>query len=138
MIMQPLESLGGKFSFPNNTGVLLLTVMDEEADRILQQPIDRTRYEITQLLKMTYPHEQNVEISDIIVPTWKTDPLYRGTYSTTPVGIKSDTYRDLAAPLGRLHFSGEATSEKYHDYVHGAFIAGKTTAKQVVRDMTQT
>ena len=138
MIMQPLESLDGKFSFPDNSGVLLLTVMDEEADSIVHQPIDQTRHEITQLLKMMYPHERNVEISDIIVPTWKIDPLYRGTYSTTPVGITSDTYRELAAPLGRLHFSGEATSEKFHGYVHGAYIAGKNTAKQVIHDMAQT
>ena len=132
LLFQPLESLNGKFSFPNNSGVLIATVMDETADHIFKQPVSKTRQQITQLLREMYPDEHNVEVEDILIPTWKVDPLYMGTYSTTPVGITSDTYRELAAPLGNLHFSGEATSEKFHGYVHGAYIAGKTTAEEVV------
>ena len=130
-VFQPLDSLNGKFSFPNNSGVLIATVVDETADHILKQPVSKTRQQITQLLREMYPDEHNVEVEDILIPTWKVDPLYMGTYSTTPVGITSDTYRELAAPLGNLHFSGEATSEKFHGYVHGAYIAGKTTAEEV-------
>ena len=131
LVLQPLESLNGKFSFPNNSGVLIATVIDETANHILKQPVSKTRQQITQLLREMYPDEHNVEVEDILIPTWKVDPLYMGTYSTTPVGITSDTYRELAAPLGNLHFSGEATSEKFHGYVHGAYIAGKTTAEEV-------
>jgi monoamine oxidase len=32
----------------------------------------------------------------------------------------------LKAPVGRVYFTGEHTSELYNGYVHGAYLAGET------------
>ena len=45
---------------------------------------------------------------------------------------------DLAAPLGNLYFSGEATIEYYYAYVHGAYLAGIDTANAVLGAQTAT
>jgi polyamine oxidase len=30
----------------------------------------------------------------------------------------------IKAPVGRVYFTGEHTSERYNGYVHGAYLAG--------------
>lgn len=134
-LLQPIESLHGSFPLPHNTGLLLVTVVGEDADRVLQQPVEVTRREIAQQLREMYKIKDHIEPVDILVPTWKNDPLYMGTYSNTPVGLSSETYRQLAAPVGNLYFSGEAVSEKFHSYVHGAHIAAIDTARELVHQL---
>jgi polyamine oxidase len=34
------------------------------------------------------------------------------------------TKKKLKAPVGRVYFTGEHTSERYNGYVHGAYLAG--------------
>ena len=64
---------------------------------------------------------------------WTTDPFSLGSYSYLPVGVDSDQIRALAEPVGeRLLFAGEATSVKFPQTVHGAFLSGLREAQRLV------
>ncbi|RVW87708.1 Polyamine oxidase 1 [Vitis vinifera] len=41
----------------------------------------------------------------------------------------------MGAPLGRIFFSGEHTSEKFSGYVHGGYLAGIDTADSLLEEM---
>lgn len=131
-LFQPIERLNGKFNLPSSTGILLVTLMGKDARDIYHQNINRTKEQIMKTLKVMYPDKTIPEIQDILVPSWITDPLYMGTYSSTPIGVTTATYNSLTEPLGSLYFSGEATSEHYHSYVHGAYLAGIATVQQML------
>ena len=48
------------------------------------------------------------------------------------VGSSSRDRVALASPLGALHFAGEGTSEAFPSTVHGALLAGRRAASEVV------
>lgn len=41
------------------------------------------------------------------------------------------------APVGRVFFTGEHTSEKFSGYVHGGYLAGMETSKSLLEEMKQ-
>ena len=59
------------------------------------------------------------------------DPWTLGAYSFTAVGTSSAHRKRLGAPVGRLHFAGEATSERFPSTVHGACMEGRRAAQEV-------
>jgi monoamine oxidase len=63
---------------------------------------------------------------------WSADPWSRGAYTYSPLGI-GDARAALAAPLGPLHFAGEATLTNGHiATVHGAIESGQRAADEVL------
>lgn len=63
---------------------------------------------------------------------WSRDPWSLGAYSYSPVGM-GDARAVLAAPLGPLHFAGEATVTSGHiATVHGAIESGRRAADEVI------
>ena len=68
----------------------------------------------------------------VTIPDWWVNPLFRGTYSNLPPGLSTAKRLPLLQPAGRLHFSGEATSDKYSGYLHGGYFSGIRAAKEVL------
>ncbi len=71
-----------------------------------------------------------------IIPNWIDNPLIRGAYTYLSTGFKIDDFELLAAPLGNLYFSGEATSANFNGYVHGAYFSGIDTAELIASQIT--
>ena len=136
-LFQPIGRVNGKFpEFPPNSNTLLFTLTDPLARKVSgQQSIEETKNQIVEVLREMYPSAGVPEPEDILVPTWAQDPLYRGSYSNTPPGVSQKVYDKLAAPVGQLYFSGEATNADYHGTVHGAYLAGVASAKMVALAM---
>lgn len=67
------------------------------------------------------------------MPDWQSNPLYYGVYSFPNVGATAQSREAIAAPVGRLYFSGEAVSRDYSATVHGAYLAGIDTANTIIR-----
>ncbi|XP_048573666.1 polyamine oxidase 1-like [Triticum urartu] len=113
--------------------VLLVTVTDEESRRTEQQPDNQTKAEIVEVLRSMFPGEDVPDATDILVPRWWSDRFYRGTFSNWPIGVNRYEYNQLRAPVGRVYFTGEHTSEHYNGYVHGAYLSGIDSADILIK-----
>ncbi|KAL0921713.1 hypothetical protein M5K25_008813 [Dendrobium thyrsiflorum] len=112
--------------------VLLVTVTDDESRRIEQQPDSTTKAESMEVLRAMFG--KNIpEATDIFVPRWWSDRFYKGTFSNWPIGVNRYEYDQIRAPVGRIYFTGEHTSEHYNGYVHGAYLAGIDSANILIR-----
>lgn len=65
------------------------------------------------------------------ITRWNSDLFALGSYSFIPVGSTPTRRDDLAQPVGRLHFAGEATHRRYPATVHGAYLSGLRAAKEI-------
>ncbi|KAL6649389.1 hypothetical protein ACP70R_013613 [Stipagrostis hirtigluma subsp. patula] len=108
--------------------VLLVTVTDDESRRIEQQPDNQTMAEAVAVLRKMFPDEDVPDATDIYVPRWWSNRFFKGAYSNWPIGVNRYEYDQLRAPVGRVYFTGEHTSELYNGYVHGAYLAGIDSA----------
>ncbi|RLN41330.1 hypothetical protein C2845_PM01G06080 [Panicum miliaceum] len=115
-----------------DANVLLVTVTDEESRRIEQQSDNQTKAEIMGVLRKMFPGKDVPDATDILVPRWWSDRFYRGTFSNWPIGVNRYEYDQLRAPVGRVYFTGEHTSEHYNGYVHGAYLAGIDSAEILI------
>ena len=66
--------------------------------------------------------DKAVRPEDVLIPDWHTNPLFFGAYSNWPIGVTKKVYENLDAPVGRLYMAGEACSEQYNGYLHGALL----------------
>ena len=69
--------------------------------------------------------------SGAILTRWGNDPFAFGSYSSLRQGSSPTDIAALAAPVGRLHFAGEATSAEHTATVHGALISGQRAADEI-------
>ncbi|KAK6931061.1 Amine oxidase [Dillenia turbinata] len=113
------------------SNVLLVTVTDDESRRIEQQPDSDTKAEVMAVLRDMFG-KSIPEATDILVPRWWSDRFYKGTFSNWPIGVSRYEFNQIRAPVGRVYFTGEHTSEHYNGYVHGAYLAGIDSANIVV------
>eukprot|EP00267_Zea_mays_P048556 XP_020401135.1 polyamine oxidase-like [Zea mays] len=114
--------------------VLLATVTDDESRRIERQSDDQTKAEVAEVLRDMFPGADvpGPDQIDIYVPRWWSDRFFKGSYSNWPVGVSRYEYDQLRAPVGRVYFTGEHTSERYNGYVHGAYLAGIDSANILI------
>ncbi|KAJ4795756.1 Polyamine oxidase [Rhynchospora pubera] len=116
------------------SNVLLVTVTDEESRRIEQQSDEDTKAEIMQVLKEMFG--KNIpDATDILVPRWWSNRFFKGTFSNWPIGVNRYEYDQIRAPVGRVYFTGEHTSEHYNGFVHGAYLAGIDSANMLIKCM---
>ncbi|XP_010243002.1 PREDICTED: polyamine oxidase-like isoform X2 [Nelumbo nucifera] len=114
------------------SNALLVTVTDDESRRIEQQPDSDTKKEIMEVLRNMFG--KNIpEPTDILIPRWWSNRFYKGTFSNWPIGVNRFEYDQIRAPVGRIYFTGEHTSQHYNGYVHGAYLAGIDAAKIMIR-----
>lgn len=69
---------------------------------------------------------------ETIITRWRKDPFARGSYSYVGPNTKSDDYENMALPVGRIHFAGEATCGTHPATVHGAYLSGLRAACEVL------
>ncbi|MEL6923366.1 MAG: FAD-dependent oxidoreductase, partial [Bacteroidota bacterium] len=50
---------------------------------------------------------------------------------STAFNFKKKAFEKLAAPVGRIHFAGEATSASSNGTLHGAYLSGLRAAQQI-------
>ena len=124
-LFQPMEQF-----LPGNPNVILATLTGALADHVVNQPIEVTTLELTQVLRTIYG-EGIPDPVDILVCDWRNDPLFLGTYSNVPIGVSDYARQMIANPNGRLYFCGEATS-RYIGFVHGAYLSGIDTANTIL------
>ncbi|KAJ4751287.1 Polyamine oxidase [Rhynchospora pubera] len=116
------------------SNVLLVTVTDEESRRIEQQSDEDTKAEIMQVLKEMFG-KSIPDATDILVPRWWSNRFFKGTFSNWPIGVNRYEFDQIRAPVGRVYFTGEHTSEHYNGYVHGAYLAGIDSANMLIKCM---
>uniref|UniRef100_A0A7C9D811 Amine oxidase domain-containing protein n=1 Tax=Opuntia streptacantha TaxID=393608 RepID=A0A7C9D811_OPUST len=112
--------------------ILFVTVTDEESDRIEAQPDEETKAEAMEVLRKMFG-KGIPEATDIMIPRWRSDRLYRGTFTNWPAGYTQEKHDHLRAPVGKLYFTGEHTHPELFGYADGAYFAGATTAKDVIK-----
>ena len=112
----------------------MVTATEDLAERIVRQPLEVTKAEVTQVLRTIYG-DSVTEIVDIIFPDWSIDPFFFGMYTNKPVGADEESHEALAAPLGRLYFSGETTHPRYSGFIHGGYLAGIATAEAILDEI---
>lgn len=83
------------------------------------------------VFQQAYP-ASTIAFRRIMTSGWHQDPYAQGSYSYLPVGSSRAAVDQLAAPHGRIHFAGEATSYRWHGYVHGALESGLREAKRIL------
>ncbi|KAH9038426.1 amine oxidase [Lactarius hengduanensis] len=119
--------------FLPGSGVIFATVTGDFSKRIEAMTDAQVQSEVMQVLRAMFPKVTVPEPTAFLFPRWFSDPLYRGSYSTWAPSFVPQHLMNLGAPLGNLWFAGEATSEKYFGYLHGAYFEGEAAASQVVR-----
>ena len=118
--------------FDQHPHVLIAVLAGDNAYKASSQDPSVTKQEVLNALKTIYGTIR-AEMVDILVPSWASDPLYRGAYSYPKVHANHQSYVHLAAPVGSLFFAGEATCEEYFGYVHGAYTSGVNTANAILQ-----
>lgn len=91
--------------------------------------------EALEKLRRTFGAENVPTPVEVIVTRWKRDPFARGTYSFVGPATSPGDYDIMAAPVGNLHFAGEATCGTHPATVHGAYLSGLRAAAEVVDSM---
>ena len=116
-VWQNLEARGKYFK--RGTNILLCTVVGAFYDLVSTMTKKQVMDELYEVLKEMYG-DSAVRPEDILVPDWHSNPLFFGSYSNWPIGVDKKVYDNLDAPLGRLYMAGEAFSQNYNGYLHGA------------------
>jgi monoamine oxidase len=92
-----------------------------------EEIIDR----VVEILTSIYgKHRQVPRPTAYAVTRWGNDPFARGSYSYMRVHSTPAHLENLAKPVGRIHFAGEATA-KYPGYTHGAFLSAKREVDRI-------
>ena len=91
--------------------------------------------EVTQELSKIFSQQKIPKPLETIVTRWGKDRFARGSYSYVGATSQPGDYEALAAPVGTLHFAGEATCATHPATVHGAYISGLRAATEVIEDL---
>ena len=91
--------------------------------------------EVTHELSKIFQKQKVPQPLETIVTRWGKDRFARGSYSYVGAMSQPGDYETLAAPLGTLHFAGEATCATHPATVHGAYISGLRAAAEVIDDL---
>ncbi|MGH2859014.1 MAG: flavin monoamine oxidase family protein [Solirubrobacteraceae bacterium] len=73
-----------------------------------------------------------LDSSASLLSTWHDDPWARGAYSARSLSGPLDS-KELAAPIGPLHFAGEHTAGDHHGTMEGALQSGARAARELLR-----
>ncbi|KNZ78885.1 Polyamine oxidase [Termitomyces sp. J132] len=122
-----------KEGFLPGSGIILVTVTGDYSERIEALSDTEVKEETMSVLRTMYPNITIPEPLDFKFHRWFNDPLYRGSFSNWPPSFVSQHHDNLRANVGRLYFAGEATSQNYYGYLHGAYFEGRDIANVVAK-----
>lgn len=118
--------------FLPDSNIIFATVTDDLSYIVESQPENVTIAGMLDVLGKMYPDVEIPEPTGFLLPKWHSDPLFRGSYSNWPTGYPKALHDQFAAPVGRMMFSGEATSYKYYGFMQGAYYEGIRAAEEVI------
>nr|POF04784.1 polyamine oxidase 1 [Quercus suber] len=120
-------------AFPGSN-ILVVTLTNGESKRVEAQSEEETLKEAMGVLKNMFgPNIPNA--TDILVPRWYKNRFQRGSYSNYPIISNNQLVHNIKAPVGRIFFTGEHTSEQFSGYVHGGYLAGIDTSKTLLEEI---
>ncbi len=79
-----------------------------------------------------FPNRE-IEFERMMTSNWLNDPHSKGSYSCLGIGTTESDVQQIAEPVGRIHFAGEATTYRGHGYVHGALESGIREANRIMQ-----
>ncbi|KAF8316790.1 amine oxidase [Clavulina sp. PMI_390] len=128
------QSLDHDSFFPGKH-VYFVTVTGDESERLESMSDADVQEEVMEVLKHMYPHLDTIPTpKQMVMERWFTDPLYRGSWSNWPPSFYIEHMHNLQASLeGTLHFAGEATSQDFYGYLHGAYFEGVERGQMIAR-----
>lgn len=91
--------------------------------------------EVTQELAKIFQQKMVPQPIETIITRWGKDRFARGSYSYVGATSLPGDYEVMAAPIGTLHFAGEATCATHPATVHGAYISGLRAASEIIDDL---
>ncbi|MCP4437897.1 MAG: FAD-dependent oxidoreductase [Aureispira sp.] len=109
---------------------LLGVIGNSFARKIAEWPEEKLKSELNKIFQKIFKNAKPIEA--IQFSAWMNDPYAGGSYSFLPVGVTGDVYDELAKPIGRLLFAGEATMRGFSATVHGAYMSGIREAERVL------
>ncbi|XP_061353822.1 polyamine oxidase 1-like [Gastrolobium bilobum] len=116
------------------SNILVVTLTNEESKRVEAQSDEETLREAMGVLRDMFG--PNIpDAIDILVPRWWNNRFQRGSYSNYPIISNPQVVHDIKAPVGRIFFTGEHTSERFNGYVHGGYLAGIDSSKALLEEM---
>ncbi|KAK8491429.1 hypothetical protein V6N13_046026 [Hibiscus sabdariffa] len=95
-----------------SSNILVVTLTNGESKRVEAQPDEETLKEAMGVLRDMFGSEIPTA-TDILVPRWWNN----------------------SAPVGRIFFTGEHTSERFNGYLHGGYLSGIDTSKALLEEM---
>ncbi|KAJ7707534.1 amine oxidase [Mycena rosella] len=118
--------------FLPGSGIIFATVTGDYSERIESLSDAQVQTELLDVLATMFPNTTIPAPTAFFFPRWFSDPLYRGSYSNWPASFVSPHHTNLRANVGkRLWFSGEATSQRYFGFLHGAYFEGVDAGERV-------
>lgn len=124
------QSLDGDGFLPGS-GILFMTVVEEESYTVEAQDEEVTKQQILEVLRSMYGAENVPMPTAFMYPRWSTAPWAFGSYSNWPPGTTLEQHQNLRANVGRLYFAGEATSAEYYGFLQGAYFEGREAGQTV-------
>jgi polyamine oxidase len=118
-------------SFLPGSGILMTTVVAEQAYAVEAQDNETTKNQVLKVLREMFGENSVPEPIDFMYPRWSRIPWSYGSFSNWPPGMKISEHENLKANTGRMVFAGEATSTKYYGYLHGAYFEGKAAGDDI-------
>ncbi|KAK7334648.1 hypothetical protein VNO80_26409 [Phaseolus coccineus] len=116
------------------SNILVVTLTNGESKRVEAQPDEETLREAMAVLRDMFGSGIPDAI-DILVPRWWNNRFQRGSYSNYPIISNHKVFHNIKAPVGRIFFTGEHTSERFNGYVHGGYLSGIDTSKALLEEM---
>ncbi|KAL1802633.1 hypothetical protein ACET3Z_031280 [Daucus carota] len=118
------------------SNILVVTLTNGESKRVEAQSDQETLKEAMDVLRNMFG--PNIpDASDILVPRWWSNRFQRGSYSNYPIYINQQLVDNIKAPVGRIFFTGEHTSEKFNGYVHGGYLSGIDTGNALLDEIKE-
>ena len=125
------QSLDGPGFLPGS-GILFVTVVQEQSYRVEAQNDEQTKEQVLAVLRNMYGPENVPMPTAFMYPRWSLEPWAYGSYSNWPPATTLEMHQNLRANVSRLYFAGEATSTEYYGFLHGAYFEGQLVATDVI------
>ncbi|KAI7899277.1 uncharacterized protein BX663DRAFT_564093 [Cokeromyces recurvatus] len=123
----------GFLSENSTSNIFFVTVTQDMSYHVEAMKDDDVKDEIMQVLRQMYG-DDIPEPTDFLFPRWRSNPLFRGSYSNWPIGELDEHHANMKASLkNRVWFAGEAMSAHYFGFLQGAWFSGAETGANVAQ-----